>query len=132
MVACERRREYFSLYGESSGIAEEIGCSEGRRGSEAPSVSPFITSASPMGSEDALNPAAACLILLQSHHYILVFLARPGRYAFMATTDAPKPTFAAMASTAARGQIGNEEGSRRNNMAETEPMAANIIKADFL
>lgn len=43
----------------------------------------------------------------------------------MATTEAPNPTLASIASGAARSHREEDEGRRRKRMADVEPMKAN-------
>jgi hypothetical protein len=50
--------------------------------------------------------------------------AKDGIYAFIATTDAPNPTFANMASRAERYQTGEEDDKKRKMIAAIEPRAA--------
>lgn len=50
--------------------------------------------------------------------------AKVGRYAFIATTLAPNPTFANMARSADKGHIGDVEGRRRNSIAHVDPKPA--------
>jgi hypothetical protein len=59
-------------------------------------------------------------------------LAKNGRYAFIATVDAPNPTLASMAKRAETGQIGDEEGRMRNSVAAKAPMKANPRRRRFL
>jgi hypothetical protein len=58
--------------------------------------------------------------------------AREGRYAFMATKEAPKPTFAKIASRAERGHKADEEGNARNKVAAVEPRSAKKRRRTFL
>ena len=58
-------------------------------------------------------------------------LASAGRYAFMATTDAPKPTLAQMANNATKIHSGDEDDNGRKSMAEKEPMAAKVSRSGF-
>ena len=58
--------------------------------------------------------------------------AKVGRYAFIATTEAPKPTFENMARRAAMGHIGEDEGSSRKRVADIEPKSAKNTSKRFL
>ena len=53
-------------------------------------------------------------------------LASAGRYVFMATTDAPKPTLAQVANCSTKIDNGDEDDSGRKGMVEKELMAANV------
>ena len=50
--------------------------------------------------------------------------ASVGRYAFIATTDAPNPTFAHIPSSADAGHIGDEDGRSRKSIAAALPKKA--------
>jgi|SRR5882762_6852146 len=52
--------------------------------------------------------------------------ARDGRYAFIATTEAPKQTLARTASSADSSQIGELDGSGRKKVAATAPRNAKV------
>lgn len=58
-------------------------------------------------------------------------MARVGRYAFMATTDAPKPTLAQTARGAVSHQTGEEEGSTRKTTAAVAPRRAKARSRRF-
>ena len=57
--------------------------------------------------------------------------ASRGRYAFIATTDAPKPTFASIASTPDNGQKDEDDGSRRKRIADDAPIDAKPNNSRF-
>ena len=58
-------------------------------------------------------------------------LAREGRYAFIATTLAPNPTFASIARRDTVIQIREEEDNATKSIAEADPRAANSRRAFF-
>lgn len=57
--------------------------------------------------------------------------ASEGRYAFMATTEAPNPTLAHIARTAERIQRGEEDDRKRKRTAAKAPIKANARRSGF-
>lgn len=57
--------------------------------------------------------------------------ARDGRYAFIATTEAPKPILARTASRAESGQNGELDGSGRKRAAAAAPTRAKMSRRRF-
>jgi hypothetical protein len=56
-------------------------------------------------------------------------LANEGRYEFIATTEAPKPTFAILARRAHRNQTGEEDGRIKNAVAARAPKNAKVSRS---
>ena len=58
--------------------------------------------------------------------------ARVGKYAFIATIEAPNPTFASMARTADNNHTGDVEGRKRKRLAAEAPKKAKVSNNRFL